>query len=130
MLALGNSRFQDMESLPLLLRHGMSCMQSELGQTALHGACYRGHLSMVRMLLEAGADVNAKDAEGITSFQEAIQNAAYDSQPYGAIIELLLEYGAKVERHPRGNGALDQIPSIREVLERYVSPAELEILLS
>jgi hypothetical protein len=36
------------------------------GSTALHGACYMGNLSIVRALLEAGADVNIRDKNGNT----------------------------------------------------------------
>ena len=39
---------------------------SEL-RTALRAACWAGHLDCVKLLLEAGADINHEDSEGRTA---------------------------------------------------------------
>lgn len=49
----------------LLARGGSVNARSEIGsqQTALHSAAWEGNLAMVRLLVEHGADVNARDRE-------------------------------------------------------------------
>jgi ankyrin repeat protein len=51
-----------------VLRHrwGELDQKSEDGRTALHVAADEGNLLMVRKLVEAGADVNARDRRGTT----------------------------------------------------------------
>jgi hypothetical protein len=40
--------------------------------TALHGAAENGHLELVSLLLEKGADINAEDAEQETALDRAV----------------------------------------------------------
>lgn len=62
------------------------CLQS--GFTPLHIACVYGHFELARLLLEAGADIEAKTKNGYMALHLAAQ--------YGhrLIIDLLLEHGA------------------------------------
>lgn len=46
-------------------------MQNKLGDSALHGAAWKGHTEVVRMLLEAGAKTSLRNNEGQTSFDLA-----------------------------------------------------------
>lgn len=46
-------------------------LQNKLGDTALHGAAWKGHTEAVRMLLEAGAKTSLKNNEGLTAFDLA-----------------------------------------------------------
>ena len=39
----------------------MSFTLYQIGSTALHGAASMGHVDMVRLLLDKGADVNSRD---------------------------------------------------------------------
>eukprot|EP00961_Rhodomonas_salina_P099582 1339610-Rhodomonas_salina.1 len=39
----------------------LSAMSDKFGQTALHHAAFQGHADVVKLLLEAGADKEAKD---------------------------------------------------------------------
>lgn len=44
--------------------HNVSFLLFLFQQTALHIAAFNGHGSIVRALVEAGADVNAEDEDG------------------------------------------------------------------
>jgi ankyrin repeat protein len=54
--------------------------RDETGATALHYAAFAGHRDAVRLLVEAGADVNAADAQ-------------FEATPAGWAIEYLREMG-------------------------------------
>jgi ankyrin repeat protein len=64
-------------------------LQNKHGWTPLHRASINGALEVVRLLLEHGADVEAKDNDGET----ALQVAAYKG--HDEVVELLREHGAK-----------------------------------
>ena len=59
--------------------------------TALHGAVARRDVRTVKMLLEAGADPNARQERGFVPLHDA---AANGSLP---LVELLLEHGARAD---------------------------------
>ena len=56
--------------------------------TALHGAVARRDLEIVKMLLEAGADPNARQERGFAPLHDAAANGN------AALVELLLKHGA------------------------------------
>jgi ankyrin repeat protein len=62
------------------------------GRSALQAASERGHLSIVKLLLELGAEVNAPPSPvaGRTALQAAARGG------FGVIVQLLLENGAQV----------------------------------
>ena len=43
----------------------------DVGETALHNAASRGHKDIVELLIEKGANVNAKGSDGKTALHEA-----------------------------------------------------------
>ena len=62
----------------------------EDGRTALMLAAFNGHTGIVRMLVEAGADVNARDAIDRTALMYA------STGPFVEAVRYLLDHGAKV----------------------------------
>jgi ankyrin repeat protein len=59
------------KAVRLLLKTGDPGERTLSGRTALHLACAGGRLAMVRALVKAGADPEAKDAEGNTCREAA-----------------------------------------------------------
>jgi ankyrin repeat protein len=60
-----------------------------MGDTALIGASWNGHKEVVKLLIEAGADVNAQDNWGHTALKFVSENG------YTEVVNLLIEAGAK-----------------------------------
>lgn len=78
--------------LQLLLEHGagINTHSNEFKESALTLACYKGHLDMVRFLLEAGADQEHKTDEMHTALMEASMDGHVE------VARLLLDSGAQV----------------------------------
>lgn len=80
----------DAISVDLLLRHGASIHATDnSGLTPLHWAAVKGSRACIRYLLEAGSDLDVKEAQGKTArdmaeelkglapFQKALEEAGY-----------------------------------------------------
>lgn len=76
----------------ILLEHGagINTHSNEFKESALTLACYKGHLDMVRYLLEAGADQEHKTDEMHTALMEASMDGHVE------VARLLLDSGAQV----------------------------------
>ncbi|KMQ91742.1 ankyrin repeat domain-containing protein 17, partial [Lasius niger] len=76
----------------ILLEHGagINTHSNEFKESALTLACYKGHLEMVRFLLEAGADQEHKTDEMHTALMEASMDGHVE------VARLLLDSGAQV----------------------------------
>lgn len=76
-------------------KHDVTTQEREInsmaddGQTALHAAVRKGHVQMVRILLEKGANMNKPDARGLTP------KALAEQQENKGIYSLLLSYENK-----------------------------------
>ncbi|XP_030756084.1 ankyrin repeat domain-containing protein 17 isoform X3 [Sitophilus oryzae] len=77
----------------ILLMHGagINTHSNEFKESALTLACYKGHLDMVRFLLEAGADQEHKTDEMHTALMEASMDGHVE------VARLLLDSGAQVQ---------------------------------
>ena len=63
-------------------------LQSNGFGTLLHTACLKRHVDVVRLLISAGASVDALDEEGLRPIHRACQSGSLE------IVEALLELGA------------------------------------
>ena len=88
--------------------------------TLLHWACQEGHLKIVRLLIEFGAEVNVSDEEGFTPLVIAA-GAGYNS-----IVRELLKAGADANARVHGNSdgtalhlacAWDRIAVVKTLVE-------------
>jgi len=62
--------------------------------TLLHYASHNGHIDLVKLLIERGADVNAKDIKGYTPLFAA------SARGHREVAEILLDNGANVHEDP------------------------------
>jgi hypothetical protein len=90
------------------------------GSTPLHDAAENGHIEIVRLLLQNGAEVNAKSNYGYTPLHCAASHGHID------ILHLLVENGADLEAQGNyGERALHwavlngNLPFIQELISRY-----------
>jgi ankyrin repeat protein len=82
------------------------CVRDSDGSTPLHCAAWKGHVEVVRALLDAGADMNdhnQNDHWGTT----ALHAAAHGNQK--EVVALLIDRGANLNaRNPSGRTPLDE----------------------
>ena len=91
------------EKVIKLLRAGVDVNARVNDDTALHNAASLGYASIVKMLIQAGADVNIKkEKTGVNRGRTPLHAAAYNSRnkawldAYLEIADLLIKNGAKV----------------------------------
>lgn len=67
----------------LLLQRGAHCnARTPGGATALHRACYCGHVAVARLLLAHGADPAAADGDGRTSLHKVRGGSERAARPF------------------------------------------------
>jgi len=84
----------DIEKVEQKISEGADINYQFNGRNALHAACDSKSPEMVKLILDAGVNVNDRrdKGEGITTLQNAIRNYRVPFE----IIEMLLDHGAKV----------------------------------
>lgn len=95
------------------LEHGLSMRNTE-GSTPLHQACWNGHIEVVKVLLQAGADIEVRDGAhngtplGWTTHAAVIVG---HKGPYPQIVQLLLDAGAEVkpDTYFEGDPEIDKV---------------------
>jgi ankyrin repeat protein len=70
---------------------------NEYGWTSLMLACSRGHISLVKWLIDQGVDLNQRDLDGFT----ALTHAACGRKGKTEVVALLLKHGADPNRRCR-----------------------------
>ena len=65
--------------------------------TGLHGAAWFGHPDIVKLLIEKGADVNARNDFGETPLYFATSTAITHGGVWGDIVKLLIDKGADID---------------------------------
>jgi len=98
------------------------------GATALSYACDRGHLPVVKLLLERGARVDVKDTfYGASAFDWAISPAAGDpTQAHVEIARLLLAKGAGSRRRVLASAAGEgRVEFVKLALEEKIPALDL-----
>ena len=93
----------DVGIVEVLLDKGVSVNSAadQSGWNALMVAAEKGHFGVASLLVERGADINARNREGKTALMLACERNLFSLAPgYGhsAIIQLLLEKGADVSQ--------------------------------
>ena len=98
----------------------MNVKDDENGMISLHYAAWNGPIEISRLLLQNGADVNAKDNSVSTPLHLAAMNGHID------ILHLLVENGADLEaQNNTGSRTLHyaarygRLPFIQELISRY-----------
>jgi ankyrin repeat protein len=75
----------------------------EAGDTPLHLACHNGQTDLVKVLVDAGAELDLTNERGMTPLRWAIYSQKED------IVKVLLDRGAKTDDiHPMFGGLIDQ----------------------
>ncbi len=115
--------FGNNEIVELLIRHGADVNAIVEGKTALSWAVSEGHADVVKQLLEAKANPNARNSsDDILSLHLAAHFGHKD------IVDLLLMYGAEVDALCSGKSALleaievEDIAIVNRLLEAKADP--------
>jgi uncharacterized protein len=93
----GLSRGREADALTalewLINEYGMDINAiNQSGETALHGASYRGSIEIARWLIDHGADFNLTNARDMTPLDIALGNPEFRLEPNPEFAEFLREY--------------------------------------
>jgi len=90
---------QNAERVGRLLADGVNVNEDFLSRIPLHDAVHSANEAIIKMLVEAGADVNRQDSDGRTALDMYV-GFAHEHWPNAkdvAVVELLLARGARVD---------------------------------
>lgn len=116
------TQFGRAEVAQYLLNHGADpeAMDAKYGSTALHTASFNGHLEVAMVLLDAGANVDARNKNELTPLHYAASNG------HVALARLFLERGADAYARSRegrtplekAEGRPEMLAVLRDALRR------------
>ena len=119
----------DANTVQALLAKGVDPhQQSKDGESALHVVCIKGSLETARLLLDAGADANARTPRGPTLSMTPAMWATYHAN--AALVEMLLDAGADPAAADQNGKTLltmsqeAQQPEIEAMLRSRLADAE------
>ena len=92
------AEWNDEDILRTVLQQGCPVNAISYQESALHRVVNRGYTSSIRILLEAGADVDSCGKYGQSIISQAIIGEA-SGETLGKMIDLLLEYKADINAH-------------------------------
>ena len=101
---------QSLEEIKLFLTQGGDIDQLDHGNTRLILAAIRGHSSVVRFLIEQGADIDIKNGNDHTALMMAVLNKHKD------VVDQLLSAGATVDEGCVAGAELKRVPEIKQML--------------
>lgn len=90
---------------------------NELGDSYLHQAAFHGHVEVVRMLIDVGADIHGKGRRGYTPLHFAALRGHHE------VVDCLLEHGADVRvKNATGKNCYEvaRLPSMSQKLQPYL----------
>jgi hypothetical protein len=115
------------DAVKFLLSHGANINAvNQSAQSALHGAAYMGGESVVRLLVDRGARLNAQDAQGQTAYRIAeghLNVAAQGVTDWPKTAALLHQLGADTTLGVNGRTMLRQYGDKREASGGGPAPA-------
>jgi ankyrin repeat protein len=69
------------------------------GETPLHVVARRGHTQLVKPLLDAGAEIGARNAQHETPLHQAVARPSSDTQLVESLLDAGAEIGARNAQH-------------------------------
>lgn len=91
--------------MSFLLEHGIPAdVKSLSGETPLMRAASQGHVKVMTLLLQKGADVNAADNDKLTALMQMVSSGAGNDNAV-ATVKFLLAHGARVNAEHDGENA-------------------------
>ena len=106
------------ETVQFYVDHGVDInAQDGSGATPLHYAVCGNNTAVVKILLEAGADPNIADREGVTPFDNSFAKSRLDFE----MIEALLQHGANPNKTPSGR---TRMAALKFALENLIPTEE------
>ena len=111
----------------LLLKHGADARaRTNAGLTALHYAAFKGNLTTVRLLLDAGAPVNVVDDRGFTPLMMAANSKTKSLE----VVRILLDHGAESQAKDKFSRTVAdwaRLGARREIMDLFAAPEAVNI---
>lgn len=121
------SRQGNTEAVSSLIKKGIKNVniKDDRGNTPLHIAALNAHIELAILLIEQGADINAKNNESntpIDSCASSILCSSHRYHKYSKLFELLIKNGAKIEKNKRGY--FPTLEGVDELIQNNSSSSE------